>query len=476
MKLNYFIEYVEIQESINVLLEMSQLLLKDMVMTQYIQEAANVSQTQDASSTEQSTNGTVKPNPEIQAMQARWAKNAQIANNISSSNNQQSSSINTNVSAKSQPAEQKKVGFIKKAGNIIGGLVSKMKNLVMDKAAKEQNEQTEKKMEAAVQLKQQNPTLKDKMLNWAQKSSWDQENGFQDAWRDQVPRLRDMLTHFIETDTVKSPFGPGMEQLVENIIKTGEMYGKNNMGNIIALADSRRFNQNMTVQDKHSVRSARAGTWGSGTAAKEFQKLHQQMLSDEMISQLQLTDYKLYVDDCIDSFKSLNQILDALQLQLKSILDDPAENPGQEYYKNNTDGDIDPMVNVQNTLQAVQELAKTVSTFFSMKMANEWVFDEYYRIMQIHATQAGNPNTPAKPLYMNQSNMPNNRKPTLDPMFRNVFTPSDNSPAASGKNPWNNDKYNDHGYLNNSTLGTYANREAEKNRQRLLQNFPFPKE
>ena len=232
---------MEIQENINVLLEMSQLLLKDMIMTQYIQEAVNVPQTENTPSSQAYANGNAKPNPEIQAMQEKWAKNAQIANNISSSNNQQSSSTSTNMNTKSQPDKQKKVGFIKKAGNIISGLINKMKDLVMNKAAKEQNEQTEKKMEASVQLKQQDPTLKDKMLSWAQKSTWDQEKGFQDAWRNQVPRLRDMLVHFIETDTVKSPFGPGMVRLIHEITKLGMLYGNNNSGHIgffISLVDS----------------------------------------------------------------------------------------------------------------------------------------------------------------------------------------------------------------------------------------------
>ena len=39
LKFNYFVEYIEIQNGINVLLEMSNLLLKEAIMSQYIQES-----------------------------------------------------------------------------------------------------------------------------------------------------------------------------------------------------------------------------------------------------------------------------------------------------------------------------------------------------------------------------------------------------------------------------------------------------
>lgn len=500
MKFNYFVEYIEIQNGINVLLEMSNLLLKEAIMSQYIQESgqtatANTSQTNNNPSGSTS-GGTAQPNPEIQAMQQRWAQNAQMSQNIANMHPNQPSqqpqnNPTTSTQASNQQANAKKVGFMKKAGSVIMGLLKKTKDLVTNQAAKQQNEETEKKMEASAQMKQQNPSLKERMLNWAQKSSWDQEEGFQDAWRDQVPRLRDMLTHFIETDTVKSPFGPGMLELVGKIVDAGMMFGNNNAGNAAnALADESRWNQNRTNDDKHHIRSMMAGTWGSANSARDFKQYQQQMVSDEMIAQVPMNEYKMFVDDCIDKLQELNKVLDALEMQLKNILDQQGEeDPGKDYYQNNTSGNVDPMVGVQNALQAIQELTKTVSTFFSMKMANEWVFNEYYRVMQVHATQAGNTNAPAQPLYMNQSNMPSNVNPNLTNQQKGGLLPSgvtnhmqDTSPSASGINPWNNNNQYNHdvntpigmnevGY-NNLDYGPYANRQAAKRHDAIIQNGP----
>lgn len=331
------IQFAQNLSDVEVLIEMSGYLLKEYEMYQYFQEGATT--------------------PDAQA---------------------------SGVSAEPKP----KGGLFKKMADMVTKCVNKAVSIITNRVEKKTNEDTSKKLENASEQVKQNPTLKDKMLRWAQKGDLLNYKGFDQRWADQVPRLREMLANFINTDTVKSPFGPGLErqvdELVKDVIYLGKCYCNGD--------DNARKQMN------------------DSSVLEKFKKFEGLLDSPDLIAQLQMPEYKQSVDKCLEKMGLLTKILTDIRESTKNTinyLDQPQNGDGQSTQL----PEQDKSKYVKQILAIIRGLLQSLTKFFLMKRANEWTFNAYYDVLNVNMTAPGS-------------------------AFRNSDMPSAQQSRTNGNNPW----------------------------------------